>query len=208
VTNLHASAATAANQTTILNRLGAFTGSGVNTVLGFFKGLLSKTASTPSDVGGTFDPATDSTEAVRDRGDSAWITATGFSTHSAADVWAVGARTLTAFSFTVDTNANATETAIKLKTDNLPAAPAAAGDAMTLTSAYDFAKGTAAMAESYNADGSAPTPAQALFVIMQRLTEFSISSTAITVKKLDGTTTALTLTMDDATRPTSSTRSS
>lgn len=96
VTNLHASAATAANQTTILARLGSFAGSGVNTVLGMFKALLSKTASTPSDVGGTFDPATDSTEAIRDRGDAAWITAAGFSTHSAADVWSVGTRLLTA----------------------------------------------------------------------------------------------------------------
>lgn len=45
----------------------------------------------------TFDQTTDSLEAVRDRGDAAWITATGFSTHSAADVWAVGTRTLTSF---------------------------------------------------------------------------------------------------------------
>lgn len=43
----------------------------------------------------TFDPTTDSLEAIRDRGDAAWITATGFSTHAAADVWAVGTRALT-----------------------------------------------------------------------------------------------------------------
>jgi hypothetical protein len=65
---------------------------------------------------------------------------------------------------------------------------------------------TTAMTESYNADGSPPTPAQALFVIMQRLTEFAISGTTITVKKLDGTSTALTLTMDNNTNPSSSTR--
>lgn len=65
---------------------------------------------------------------------------------------------------------------------------------------------TTQMTESYNADGTAPTVAQALFVIMQRLTEFAIASTTITVKKLDGSTTALTLTLDDATTPTSSTR--
>lgn len=70
----------------LISRLGAFTGSGVNTVLGFFKALLSKAASTPSDVGGTFDATTDSTEAIRDRGDAAWITATGFSTLDAAGV--------------------------------------------------------------------------------------------------------------------------
>lgn len=57
---------------TLVNRIGAFTGTGVNTVLGFFKALMSKTASTPSDVGGTFDASTDSVEAIRDRGDAAW----------------------------------------------------------------------------------------------------------------------------------------
>ncbi len=60
----------------LINRLGAWTGSGVNTVLGAFKALLSKTASAPSDIGGTFDPATDSVEALRDRGDAAWVTGT------------------------------------------------------------------------------------------------------------------------------------
>lgn len=44
----------------------------------------------------TYDRSTDSLQALRDRGDAAWVTATGFSTHSAADVWAAGTRTLTA----------------------------------------------------------------------------------------------------------------
>jgi len=55
---------TAANQTTILNRLGAWTGTGVNTLLGAFKALLSKAAALPSDITGTGDPATDSVEAL------------------------------------------------------------------------------------------------------------------------------------------------
>lgn len=56
-----------ANITTVLNRIGAFTGSGLNTILGFFKALGSKAASlTPSDMGGTYDNTTDSNEAVRD----------------------------------------------------------------------------------------------------------------------------------------------
>lgn len=50
---------------------------------------------------GTYDETADSQEALRDRGDAAWTTATGFSTHSAADaataVWAAGTRTLSAF---------------------------------------------------------------------------------------------------------------
>jgi len=58
--------ATAANLTTVLSRLGSITGTGVNTVLGFFKALLSKSATLPTDIGGTFDPAADSTEAIRD----------------------------------------------------------------------------------------------------------------------------------------------
>jgi hypothetical protein len=62
--------------------------------------------------------------ALEAHGDADWATATGFSTHSAADVWAVATRELTAFGFTVSTNANATETAIKAKTDLLPADPA------------------------------------------------------------------------------------
>lgn len=65
---------------------------------------------------------------------------------------------------------------------------------------------TRALTESYGADGAAPTVAQALFEILQRLTEFAIVGTTITVKKLDGSTSAFTLTLDDATTPTSSTR--
>lgn len=48
-----------------------------------------------ADNGAGFDRTTDSLEAIRDRGDAAWTTATGFSTHSAADVWAVATRRLT-----------------------------------------------------------------------------------------------------------------
>mgnify|MGYP000573712765 CR=1 FL=1 len=67
---------------------------------------------------------------------------------------------------------------------------------------------TTAMTESYNTDGAAPTPAQALFLILQMLTEKSISSTTLTVKKLDGSTTAATFTLDSSTAPTSITRAS
>lgn len=63
-----------------------------------------------------------------------------------------------------------------------------------------------AMTESYNADGSPPTPAQALFVIMQLLTEMNIVGTTVTVKKLDGATTAYTLTINNATNPTAISR--
>ena len=54
--------------------------------------LVSKSATADWD---TYNNTTDSHEALRDRGDAAWITATGFSTHTAADIWSVGTRTLT-----------------------------------------------------------------------------------------------------------------
>lgn len=65
----------------------------------------------------------------------------------------------------------------------------------TLAATYDFAKGTVAMAESYAADGAAPTPAQALFQILGREYEFAIAGDTLTVKKLDGSTTAMTFTL-------------
>lgn len=128
--------------------------------------------------------------------------------------------------------AGASIAAIKAKTDNLPSDPADASDIAAAfsivgsalvalpTAAQNRAEMdsnstrlaaiaalfTTALTESYNVDGAPPTPAQALFVIMQRLTEFAIVGTTITAKKLDGATTAFTLTIDDATSPTSSTR--
>ncbi|MBU0494101.1 MAG: hypothetical protein KKA73_04905 [Chloroflexi bacterium] len=61
---------------TVLARIGTFTGSGVNTILGFLKAALSKAATLPSDVGGTFTPVTDSLEAIRDILQSSSVTVT------------------------------------------------------------------------------------------------------------------------------------
>ena len=65
---------------------------------------------------------------------------------------------------------------------------------------------TTQMTEAYAADGVAPTLAQSLFLIQQALTEVAIVSTTETIKKLDGSTAAATLTLDDASSPTSKTR--
>jgi hypothetical protein len=65
-----------------------------------------------------------------------------------------------------------------------------------------------ALTEAYAADGAAPTLSQLLFLVLAALTEFSISSTTVTVKKLDGATTAATYTLDSDTAPTSRTRAS
>jgi len=65
---------------------------------------------------------------------------------------------------------------------------------------------TTQLTEAYAADGTAPTLAQAILLIQQSLHEFAITSTTRTVKKLDGSTTAATFTLDSATVPTSTTR--
>lgn len=67
---------------------------------------------------------------------------------------------------------------------------------------------TTQMTESYAANGTAPTIAQALFLIQQILGDFNISGTTLTVKEIDGTTTAATFTLNDGTNPTGHTRSS
>ena len=62
---------------TTLATLGTWTGTGINTVLGAFKAVLSASASMPSDMGGSGDPADCSLPAIRTRGDAAWITYSG-----------------------------------------------------------------------------------------------------------------------------------
>ena len=66
---------------------------------------------------------------------------------------------------------------------------------------------TTAVADSVPADGSRPSIAQGVYMSTQFLYERSTSGTTVTVKKPDGTT-LCTLTLDDATTPTSITRAS
>lgn len=65
---------------------------------------------------------------------------------------------------------------------------------------------TTALTEAYATDGVAPTLTQVLFMIWSALGDFSISGTTITCKKLNGTTTSMTFTLDSAANPTSRTR--
>ena len=74
------------------------------------------------------------------------------------------------------------------------------------TSAIATAVYDTQMTESYAADGVAPTLSQSLYLIQQGLLERSITDVTETVKKLDGTTTAATFTLNDAVNPTSKTR--
>lgn len=68
------------------------------------------------------------------------------------------------------------------------------------------ATGSAALTESYSADGAAATLPQLLYLILSLLGEKAISGTTLTAKKLDGSTTAATYTLNDATTPTAITR--
>ena len=65
---------------------------------------------------------------------------------------------------------------------------------------------TTAQTEAYASDGSAATPAQLLYMIYTCVAEFAVSGTTLTAKKLDGSTTAMTFTLNDASDPTSRTR--
>lgn len=67
---------------------------------------------------------------------------------------------------------------------------------------------TTQMADSVPVDGTISTREQALYAILQFLTEFAISGTTLTVKKVDGSTSLMVFTLDDGTTPTSLTRAS
>ena len=63
------------------------------------------------------------------------------------------------------------------------------------------------LTESYAADGVAPTATQSLMLTQQFLSDFDITGTSYNVKRLDGTNTAATFTLNDAANPTAITRS-
>lgn len=155
--------------------------------------------------GATWASGTDTLEAIRDRGDAAWITATsvtvsdktGFSL--AADQSAVTLGTVNLIAGTIGT-LDALDTAQDTQHATTQADIAALND-ISVADVY-----TTQMTESYATDGTAPTMAQSLFMIQQFLQEKAVTSTTMTVKQLDGSTTAMTFTLDSATAPTSITR--
>lgn len=171
-----------------------------------------------------YDRTTDSLQAVRDRGDAAWAT----STLTASDVWAAATRVLTA-----GTNIVLAKGVGVTGFNDLSAAQVNAeadtalsdvGLTTTVTGRVDAAISTRAtpaqvnaevvdvvsvdvIADSVAADGSRPTINQALLMIARFLMEKSVSGTTVTVKKEDGSTSSMTLTLDNGTTPTSITRS-
>ena len=65
---------------------------------------------------------------------------------------------------------------------------------------------TTQLNENYAAKGDAPTLEQALLLMQQKLGDFAIVGSTITVSQLDGSTPAATYTLDDEQSPTSSVR--
>lgn len=123
--------------------------------------------------------------------------------------------------------------AIQAKTDNLPSDPAdesliiaatdaimtrlgvagagltaipwnAAWDAEVESELADALEAT--LPDSIPADGTRPSIKQALYMLIQFMVERDVSGTTCTIRKVDGTTALLTLTLNDATAPTSVTR--
>lgn len=87
---------------------------------------------------------------------------------------------------------------IKAKTDLIPASPASSSEVAAIL--------TTTMTEAYAADGSTMTVAQALYMIRSVLMDKGISGTTMTCRRLDGSTAAMTFTLDSETAPTSITR--
>lgn len=117
-------------------------------------------------------------------------------------------------SVTGNVGGNVTGSVGSVATGGIAAASFAAGavDAAALAAdaAIEIANATltTAMTEAYAADGAAPTLAQMLFMLWSFWSEVGISGMTKTAKKLDGTTTAMTFTLDSATQPTAITRAS
>lgn len=89
--------------------------------------------------------------------------------------------------------------------DQLSAIPwNAAWDAEVQSEVTDALEVT--LSDSIPADGNLPSLKQAVYMITQFLMERSVSSTTVTVNKVDGSTTLMTFTLDDGASPTSITR--
>ncbi len=99
--------------------------------------------------------------------------------------------------------ASAAITAAKFDTDAITSTVLAASAASEIATAVL----TTQMTESYAANTVAPTLTQAMFAVHQYLMSLSISGTTYTVRQLNNSTTAFTVTLNSATEPTTAARS-
>ena len=136
--------------------------------------------------------------------------ATGALTADAFAADAIVAATLATGALTADAFAADAIVAATLATGAITADAFAANAIVDATfAAGAFAKVlTTALTEAYSTDGSTLTLTQALYELVQRGEEIAITGTSMVIKKRDGSTTAKTLTLGDATDPTTVTRAS
>jgi hypothetical protein len=135
---------------------------------------------------GTFDETTDSLEAVRDFAAPA---STALSTSNLpANFAALG----------INASGHVSRVTLADTVTTLTGHTPQTGDA--------YAAVTSAVPDSIPADGSRPSVQQAAYMVTQFLVECAISGTTMTIRKPDGSTTLFTVTLDDATTPTSKTR--
>ncbi len=127
-----------------------------------------------------------------------WITGTGVAASAVTKIQD-GLATSAALTVVLDD-----VVAIKVATDLIPANPAD----QDLVDASILAAWTTTLTESYAVDGTVATPAQILHMIWSLLANKAIAGTTLTAKKLDGTTTSMTFTLDDSVAPTSLNRAS
>ena len=106
---------------------------------------------------------------------------------------------------TTNITAGTVTTATNVTTVNGLAANTVTAAAMDADVITDIWQGTA-LTEAYATDGATATPAQLLYMIWSLLAELNQSGTTLTAKKLDGTTTSMTFTINSATAPTTITR--
>jgi len=137
----------------------------------------------------------DTSDLQTNQGD--WLTATGFNTVVPPSVAQFNARTVVSSDYFLVTDYTAPDNA---------GITQAQVDIAALNDISVSQILTTQMTESYAADGIAPTLAQSLFLTMQNLQDYTYVGTVQTVKKLDGSATAATYTLDDAVNPTSKTR--
>lgn len=169
--------------------------------------LIATAASIPAVTSGTFldqimddgtatyDRTTDSLQAIRDRGNAAWEGEAG---PTEADIWSYATRTVDLTSVTALLGTPA-DTDLATDIANLP----------TATDTATAVLGTT-LTISAPSDGSAPTLAQALSLLMGALGVFKLtrSGTTLTAYANDETTVLATWTIDSASAPTSRTRAS
>ena len=61
----------------LIDRLGGFSGAGTSNIFNWLRAIFRKDVSAADDMDGDYDPAADSLEAIRDRGDDAWVKISG-----------------------------------------------------------------------------------------------------------------------------------